>query len=238
MQVTKKTPLIMAIVLLGGCGSTDMLVKKQMETEGRLEQVLQASTEQKALIADLTREIQALEQKIAGLETGAGLLRNEMEGMREQLAVAATRPEQAAAPPATIQLVSAEPARIDSESSQQEAYMKAFGIFSANRYPEAITAFTAFIAAYPASEFAPNAQYWIGECHYSQKNYQQALDAFNEVLARYPKGKKAPDALLKVAFSQLSLNSHAAAKTTLQKLIETYPKSPAAAKAKERLNRL
>jgi tol-pal system protein YbgF len=120
---------------------------------------------------------------------------------------------------------------------QQEAYMKAFGIFSANRHQEAISAFSEFIAAYPNSEYAANAQYWIGECHYSQKDYQKALDAFNIVLSKYPKGKKVPDAMLKVAFSQLSLSDQASARVTMQKLIDTYPRSPAAAKAKERLNR-
>jgi tol-pal system protein YbgF len=93
------------------------------------------------------------------------------------------------------------------------------------------------MAAYPASEYAANAQYWIGECLYTQKEYQKALSAFNAVLSQYPKGKKVPDAMLKVAFSQLSLNDPASAKATMLKLIETYPKSPAAAKAKERLNR-
>jgi TolA-binding protein len=43
--------------------------------------------------------------------------------------------------------------------------------------------------------------------------------------------------MLKVAFSQMSLNDQPSARATLHKLIDTYPKSPAAAKARERLNR-
>jgi tol-pal system protein YbgF len=139
---------------------------------------------------------------------------------------------------ATIQVVNPEPEKKDRESRDQEAYMKAFGIFSANRYPEAITAFTEFIALFPGSEYAGNAQYWIGECHYTQKEFPMALNAFRTVIDQYPKGKKVPDAMLKVAFSQLNMHEEAAARSTLQKLIDAYPKSPASAKAKERLSRL
>lgn len=231
--------LALMIASLSGCGTLDVLSKKQMETEGRLEQVLQSSAEQRALIAELSRELQAVGQKVSSLETGSDLLRNELEAMRERLSVSAVNPDPQLNTKSSIEVVNMEqPAKKDSESIQQEAYMKAFGIFSSNRYPEAITAFSEFIASYPGSDYAGNAQYWIGECHYSRKDYKNALEAFNTVLTKYPKGKKAPDAMLKVAFSQLSLNNPAAAKSTMHKLIEAHPKSPAAAKARERLNRL
>jgi tol-pal system protein YbgF len=236
MRIQESLGVILAMTLLSGCSSMDVLTKKQMETEGRLEQILQANAAQRTQLADLSKELQGLSQKVADHEAFFASQRAEIEAVKSQLAAKQKiAPNTEAA--ATIEVVSAEPAKTDTESQQQEAYMKAFGIFSANRYSEAISAFTAFIAAYPNSEYAANAQYWIGECHYSQKEYQKALAAFNAVLTNYPKGKKAPDAMLKVAFSQLSLNDTAAAKGTMRQLIETYPKSPAAAKAKERLNR-
>ena len=226
MHLPNRLIIALSITLLGGCGSIDVLTKKQMETEGRLEQILQANAAQRTQMAELSRELQLLEKRVAGFEDGSASLKNEMDLLRNQISSS------------TIEVVSTEPAGADNESLQQEAYMKAFGIFSSNRYQEAINEFTAFITAYPNSEYAANAQYWIGECHYSRKDYQKALEAFNTVLSRYPTGKKVPDAMLKVAFSQLSLSDQASARSTMQKLIETYPKSPAAAKAKEKLNRL
>jgi len=210
----------------------DLLAKKQMETEGRLEQILQSTAAQQTRITELSKEVQDLEKKVLGLEAGSTSLKSEIQAIYGKVSTSQPAPA-----PSTIEVVSSEPAKPDNESVQQEAYMKAFGIFSANRYSEAIEAFTAFIDTYPGSEYAANAQYWIGECFYSQKDYQKALAAFSAVPAKYPKGKKVPDAMLKVSFSQLSLNDHSSAKATMQKLIEAYPKSPAAAKAKERLNR-
>lgn len=229
-------------LMLAGCSSVDVISKKQMETESRLEQLLQSSAATGSQVADLTREVQEIKKVVieqaADLETlksRQASLQKAMEAIPAQSPSSSAAP--AAEPSAKIELVN-DATKADAENPQQEAYMKAFGIFSADRYPEAITAFTSFIAAYPDSEYAANAQYWIGECHYTQKEYRQALDAFKLVAERHPKAKKVPDALLKVAFSQLSLNEPAAARNTMQKLIDHYPKSPAAAKARERLSRL
>jgi tol-pal system protein YbgF len=223
-------------LLLAGCSSTDIIIKKQMETEGRLEQILQSSSAHSAQLTDLSRELVELKTRLGAQETAINGITAELTAIRQL-----PNPNPAALylpkASATIEVVNSEPARSDHEAQQQEAYMKAFGIFSANRYPEAITAFASFIATYPESEYAANAQYWIGECYYTQKDYQKALEAFKTVQLRYPKGKKVPDAMLKVAFSQMSLNDQPSARTTLQKLIDTYPKSPAAAKARERMNR-
>jgi tol-pal system protein YbgF len=125
----------------------------------------------------------------------------------------------------------------ESAPAEQDAYMKAFGLFSSNNYGGAIEAFEAFISAYPGSEYAGNAQYWIGECYYTQRDYLRALDAFNKVIANYPRGNKAADALLKIGYSQISLNERDKARTTLETVVEKYPRTPAAAKARERLNR-
>jgi tol-pal system protein YbgF len=202
-----------ALIALVGCSSMDVLTKKQTETEGRLEQILQSSTTQRAQTVELSRELQDLKHEITALQHEPG-----------------------GHSPEAIQLIDPVPAEKDSESSVQAAYMKAFGLFSSNRYDEAVTAFSQFIAAYPESEYAENAHYWIGECHYTRHDYLKALEAFNMVLIHYPQGKKVPDAMLKAAFSQLGLNDRDNGRAMLRKLVESYPKSAAAAKARERLN--
>ena len=230
-------------LMLTGCSSVDVISKKQMETESRLEQLLQSNTATGSQVADLTREVQDMKRVLIGQAEVLETLKSRQENQQRFLETIPTQAAPSAAAPATepsakIEVVNIDSTKTDKENPQQEAYMKAFGIFSADRYPEAITAFTSFIAAYPDSEYAANAQYWIGECHYTQKDYRQALSAFKSVVDQHPKAKKVPDALLKVAFSQLSLNDQDSAKSTMQKLIDRYPKSPAAAKARERLSRL
>ena len=233
----------LAGVMLTGCSNMDVITKKQMETENRLEQILQTNAATNAQLADLSREVQELKKVTAGQAADMESLRADQKNLQATVEAIPKQPVAVAPPvpqiiPQKIELVNTEAAKADKDAPQQEAYMKAFGVYSANRYSEAITAFTEFIAAHPGSEYAGNAQYWIGECHYTRKEYKMALSAFNAVLEKYPKSNKVPDAMLKVAFTRLSLNDQPDAKSMLRKLIDTYPKSPAAAKARERLSRL
>jgi tol-pal system protein YbgF len=135
-----------------------------------------------------------------------------------------------------IEVVNKDPSPGDKESGAQNAYVKAFGLFSSNNYNGAIEAFETFIKKYPKSEYAGNARYWIGECYYTQHNYPRALDAFNKVLAIYPKGNKVPDAMLKIGYSYINMNEPAKAKSALQALIDKYPDSQTAQKARELLS--
>ncbi len=55
---------------------------------------------------------------------------------------------------------------------------------------------------FPQSDLADNAQYWIGECFYSQKKFQEAKEGFAAVAEHFPFGNKVPDALYKEASVQ------------------------------------
>ncbi len=227
---------------LVGCSENDIIVKKQMEMEARLEQLVQGSAATNARLADISNELKELQGKMKGASADLEELKTGYREQKSSLETAVLKIDKVAsevpAPPTPkIEVVNRESAPNDKEAAPQDAYMQAFGIFSANRFTEAIAAFTAFIKAYPDHEYAANAQYWIGESYYTQKDYNRSLEAFSKVLSAYPKAKKTPDAMLKVGFSYISLNDQAKAKTVLQALIDKYPKSSAAAKARERLGR-
>jgi tol-pal system protein YbgF len=125
----------------------------------------------------------------------------------------------------------------DQDAGEQDAYMKAFGLYSTNRFQAAIDAFNLFLAKYPASEYAVNAQYWIGECYYTNREFTRAIEEFTKVAARYPHGKKVPDAMLKVGYSLISIDQRDKARAVLEDLVKRYPQSQASAKARERLSR-
>ena len=241
-----------------GCVSNDVVVRKQMEMEARLEQLAQGNVAANARMTELAGDLNVLRQQVKDANAELSALRpshNEVKASLEdvqlrltemsktqgqlqaQFAVTTPTPAAAATTP-KIEVVNKEAPAADKEAAPQDAYMRAFGLFSANNYSAAIEAFGAFVKDYPASEYAGNALYWTGECHYTQKNYAKALESFNKVVSEYPKGHKVPDALLKVGFSFINMNEPAKAKTALQSLVEKYPKSPAAAKAREKLSHL
>ena len=122
-----------------------------------------------------------------------------------------------------------------SPSSEEEpkedmegAYQKAFDTFKKGDYPFALKLFEAFLRTYPQSEYADNAQYWIGECYHQQGDYERAILEYEKVLTKYPNGDKVPSALLKQGFAFLNLGDRVDAKLLFQKVIKEYPQSPQA----------
>ncbi|HEY6838597.1 MAG TPA: tol-pal system protein YbgF [Geobacteraceae bacterium] len=224
---------------IAGCGTNDVMLKKQMEMESRLEQLVQANATDSVRLGQLANDVKEMQARVNRLSSGMEELKQKDNDVASSLETLSQRLEGFSASRATakIEVVNRENVPVDKDADQQQAYMKAFGLFSANNYDSAITEFEAYLKKYPKGEYAGNAQYWIGECFYTQHSYREALEAFNRVVTDYPKGSKVPDAMLKIGFTLISINEPEKGKDALQALIEKYPKSQAAAKARERLSR-
>ncbi len=123
-------------------------------------------------------------------------------------------------------------------AAERAAYDQAFEALKNGQYAEAARRFQSFIDQYPSGEFAPNAQYWLGESYYVTQNYQVALEAFQHLLSSYPDSNKVPDALLKVGYSQYELKHWDEAEATLNRVIQQYPDSTVARLAQGRLRAL
>ena len=119
-----------------------------------------------------------------------------------------------------------------------EIYKAAYGDYSRGAYDLGISGFRDYLAKYPKGSLAANAQYWVGECYYSQKEFKEAIAEFEAVLKNYPKSEKAADALLKKAFCYHELKDPATEKAILNEVLEKYPKAEAARMAKTRLGNL
>jgi tol-pal system protein YbgF len=122
--------------------------------------------------------------------------------------------------------------------SDQQNYTAALDLIESRRYDEANRAFTAFLASFPTSPLADNAQYWLAETHYVRNQYAEGLTQFRRLIETYPQSDKVPDALLKVGFCQAELGERAAARTSLQEVMRQFPGTTAARLASQRLDRL
>ena len=228
-------------IAASGCSDYDIILKKQTEMDARLEQLVQGSAAANQRIAALDSEVKELQSKVRTHSAELDGLKAAAPQSKDLTSPPETPPSKggvlSSAPAPVIEVVNSDAVPPDSDAGPQEAYMKAFGKFSSNKYDEAIEGFTAFMDRYPSHEYAGNAQYWIGECYYTQRNYPKALEAFNAVINSYPKGNKVPDAMLKIGYTHFNMNEPSKARSILQDLVNEYPVSPAAAKAKERLGR-
>ncbi len=224
--------IIIGCLALSACANNDVIVKKQAEMEARLEQLVQGNAAATARLAEMANEVKDLQAQVKANST---VLEELKSASKRQDALPAAAPSRSAPQSPRIEVVNTDAVPADRETTAQDAYMKAFGLFSANSYNDAVMAFESFIRSYPNSEYAGNAQYWIGECYYTQHDFPQAMEAFNKVIEKYPTGNKVPDAMLKIGLTYISMNDPAKARVALQSLLDKYPRSQAAAKARERL---
>ena len=124
------------------------------------------------------------------------------------------------------------------KAGEREAYQAAFDTLKEGRYKEAKTELEGFLAQYPNSSFAGNAQYWLGEAHYVTRNFDQGVIEFQKVMQSYPTSNKIPDAMLKLGYTYYELGQFDQAKTVLQDLRNQYPDETAARLATKRLDRI
>jgi tol-pal system protein YbgF len=230
---------MLLILLLTGCAADDLIVKRQAESEAKIEFLIQTSKKaeqrQNELAGAFQTQSEQLQSALAGIqqlakETG------ELRASRDELkAGLASQVQQSQTPKIEI-INQPSPAKTTRESGPPAEYLKAFGLYSANNFPGAIEAFTGFLANNPHSDYAANALYWIGECYYTLADLNKAKEVFLQVADSYPKSSKAPDALLKLGYTLTALKEKDQATVCFEKLITTYPSSPAALKARERLN--
>ncbi|HEV2008335.1 MAG TPA: tol-pal system protein YbgF [Burkholderiales bacterium] len=144
-------------------------------------------------------------------------------------AAVATAPSGATAASPGAQSAPADPA------AETRVYEAAQSLRRVGNYQGAIVAFQNFIKQYPKGNFAPRAQYWIGDSYFNLRDYRLAIASQQALIKNYPDSPTVPDALLNIASSQIEMGESTAGKKTLEELMTKYPISDAADKARRRL---
>ncbi|MDB6444304.1 MAG: tol-pal system protein YbgF [Mesorhizobium sp.] len=117
-------------------------------------------------------------------------------------------------------------------------YDAAFDLIKAKDFDKASQAFGAFLRKYPNSQYAGNAQYWLGEVNLAKGDLQGAGQAFAKVSQLYPKHAKVPDSLYKLADVERRLGHTDKVKGILQQVVAQYPGTSAAQLAQRDLQRM
>lgn len=120
----------------------------------------------------------------------------------------------------------------------QAAYQAAFDLLKNSKYDPAIGAFKRFLAEYPKSDYADNAQYWLGETYYVNRDFPAALQAFRAVVRDYGQSRKLPDSMLKIGYCEYELQRFAEARRTLREVVAKFPDTPAGRLAAQRLEKM
>jgi tol-pal system protein YbgF len=128
-------------------------------------------------------------------------------------------------------------AEVDPER-EKLMYDAAFDLVKARDFEKAILAFSAFVRRFPNSEYAGNAQYWLGEIHLVESDMDSAGRAFAKVVSDYPGHRKEADALYKLADVERRLGNRDKAVQLYQEVISRHANSSAAQLARRDLDTL
>lgn len=179
---------------------------------------------------DLDSRISQLSSAPANAGAGAAAGASQAQGGAIAANSTPTPPAAANAPAA-----SSEPADPAKEKLYYEA---AFDLIKSKDFDKASQAFNAFLRKYPNSQYAGNAQYWLGEVNLAKGDLQAAGQAFARVSQAYPTSNKVPDSLYKLAGVEQKLGRTDRAKAMYQQVISQYPGTSAAQLAQRDLKSL
>jgi tol-pal system protein YbgF len=185
--------------------------------------------QQRDLYTDLDRRLKVLESH------------NGNSGLATAAAPAAANPPTAAIAPSASMATSSTAAAAPPDilvGDDKSGYQTAFTYLKDGQYDRAVPAFQKFLATYPDSSLAENAQYWLGEANYVNKAYPEAEAAFQRVIDRYPQSRKVPDALLKIGYCRYEMKQWESAKLVLSQVITAFPDSADANLAQQRIDKM
>ena len=123
-------------------------------------------------------------------------------------------------------------------AQEDERYRAAFSMLREGKYAEAGTALISFLAQYPNSSKADNAQYWLAEAAYTTKDLPAALTGFTALIQNYPQSAKISDAMLKSGYIYYDNQQYPQAREILQKVIKDHSGSTPARLAQKQLDRM
>ena len=229
----RKVIYFLACVALSGCASQDLMLKRQAEAEAKIEHLIQSDRKNERQIGDLIIRVQMLtdqNQRLVNQINGLQKSTTELRDFQPKVAAQAH-----SLTDTKIEVVNQDATARNENNSPPADYLRAFGLYSANNFREAISVFKIFISRFPDSEYMVNAIYWIGECHYALSDFQSSLASFQKVVDSYPNSPKAPDALLKLGYIRSTMGDKNGAKKAFEELVRRYPSSPLTSKARERL---
>jgi tol-pal system protein YbgF len=214
---------------------------------GRIDQQTEVSrkafADQKLVMDNVSADMRVIRERTDDTTVRIATLGQELEALRSSMPVApapvatATEPVDANAPPGTTP-PPAPAVPSTAGLSPTRMYETSFADYTAGQYSLAITGFETFLKAFPKSEMADEAQFYIGETHYVTGRYQDAVAAYNHVIQNYPGSNSVLEAYYKRGLAQERLGEADAARASWEFLVKNHPESDPGRLAKQNLDRL
>ncbi len=202
-----------------------------------------ASADARAQADALAGDLRVVREKVDETNVRLSSLSQEVEALRvAQYTAPAATPAQppggeavAGQPPPTGP---PPPAALGPGLSPQRMFDQSRGDYYAGNWSLAIAGFETYIKTFPRADLADDAQYYIGETHYSSGKFREAIAAYDRVIANHPDSNTLPDVYYKRGLSYNSLGQIPQARESFEFVVKNYGDSDAGRLAKQALDRL
>jgi tol-pal system protein YbgF len=179
-------------------------------------------------VADLSSRMGKLDAKLSDINTAISTLRNPPAAPPPSVGM----PGGTGAPPAGGAVTP--PAGVSAEATYQNAYRDMQG----GQMDLALQEFSDYLKYFGNTDYAPNAQFYIGDLYLRKGDTESAIKAFDAVLERYSENNKTPDARYMKGRALVQAGKPTAAAQEFREIIKRYPDKDVAAKAKAQLKAL
>ena len=208
--------------------------------------------DQKLQIDNVAEGVRVLREKADDTNVRLSTVSQELEAVRQAMstmpaaapstAAVATEPTsptgEPGSPPAGGAAVPTTPAGSAPFISPQRMYDNAYSDYTGGQYDIAIQGFNAYIASFPKSDQADNAQLNIGNAYYAAGKYREAAEAFQKVITNYLNADSVPAAYYKLGLTYTDLKQPDLARRAFETVTQKYPTAPESILAKQRLDAL
>ena len=122
--------------------------------------------------------------------------------------------------------------------SPQRMYNTAWSDYTTGQWELSIQGFEAYLSAFPGSEQADDAQFYIGENLYADGQFRAAADAYEQVVLAYADGDVVAEALYKRGLALSRLDEPELARQAFELVVKNHPENNMANLAQQQLDRM
>jgi tol-pal system protein YbgF len=201
-----------------------------------------AFADQKLVVDQFGTDLRVVRERIDESNVRITSLSQEVEALRlaiPQYGQAPAAPVDPNAPPSTDPPVTtAPPVTLAPGMTPQRLFDTSLSDFTVGQWALCVQGFSTYLKSFSRTDNADDAQWYIGDCYYSDGKFPEAIDAYNRVITNYPKGDRVPDAYYKLGLALQSAKQLDRAREAWETLIKLHPEHDAARLAKQSLDRL
>ncbi len=201
----------------------DATIKRQTEA------LLKAEADMRLDINNLSAQIAQLQDKLEDTNYRLAQVSQQIAATNQDLKASRATPAAPGSPGDAAPAATSDP---------ETLYQTSYSDYLRGNYDLAMLGFRQYLEAFPETDLADNAIYWIGECFYRQGKFVEAIGEYDKVLKQFARSDKTASALLKKGFALLEQGQKKEGIAELQSVVKSFPSSDEANLAKQRLQSL